>query len=279
MSDIFLNYDDVRHLVKFLGKHRARGDDSLSRIQLVAAGLKTNVGLLHNGLQAINSDSLSGINMTQDHYSDLCVAIRSNDLMSMRHTDRLEVVARSLGWRADSLMHHLKTTTGEMGSNPSLRYDIDFVGDFVKMVGTEHSDQWRSMLFGGPGLFVVTGQPGDGVSRSWIASVLLVDADAATTGEGIITGQRKVDGQPVYGVSARTRESLRNCLDLASTSTVIASHGGSSIDETHGRLVEWADMDGISLSCLKGMLHQAFNNRYSGLPVEIKVDIRDFTGR
>lgn len=278
MSEIFLNYDDVRHLVKTLGKYRPE-DNALSRVQLVSAGLRTNVGLFHNRLHSGEAPSGVGINLTLDHYQRLCEALRNSDLTEMRNTDRLEVVAGALGWRADALMHHLKTVTGEMGANPSLRYDIDFVAEFVKLVGHDHSERWRSMVNAGPGLFVVAGQPGSRVSHSWIATVMFLDPGAKARDDYMIVGRRSADGHRVYGVPARDLESFRKCVELASTSTVIATCGGASFDEARTRLAKWADTAGITLSCLKGMIHKTIRHRYSGQSVEIDIDIRDFTDR
>ena len=261
MSGIFLNYDDVRRLTKILGRHRPT-DDSLSCIRLIAAGLGTTIGLLHNKLQGDGASSDVGINMTEAHYRDLCVTIRSHDLTAMRSTDRLEAIARSLGWRADALMHHLKSTTVDMGSNPSLRLDIDFVGDFAQFTAADQSERWRSMLSDGPGLFVVTGLPGDGVARAMISSVMILDNNAKVGEENNLIGHRESDGQMVYGLSIRTREDLRQCVDLASTSTVVASHVGNGIDETKARLSELGDAEGITLSCLKGVLHRSIHNRH-----------------
>jgi hypothetical protein len=277
MSSIFLNYDDVRHLVKFLGKHRHDDDTSFARIRLVAAGLRTDVGLLNSGLQSDGVSCGTGINLTQERYADLCVAIQSHDLRTMRNTDRLDVVARSLGWRADALMHHLKTMTGEMGQNPSLRYEIDFLGDFARFVGANHFERWRLMLNSGPGLFVVTGTPGNGISRAWIASALILDSSAAPEGDCVV-GKRKVDGSMVYALPARTREDFRRCVELASRSTVIASHGGGSLEETEARFTEWAEADDDSLSCLKGMMHLAVQDRYSAA-AHLEVKICDLSGR
>jgi hypothetical protein len=278
MSDIFLNYDDVRHLVKFLGKYQPDEDTSFARIRLIAAGLQTNVGLLNSRLQSNDTAGGTGINLTRERYADLCVAIQSHDLMNMRNTDRLEVVANALGWRGDALMHHLKATTGEMGKNPSLSYKTDFVGDFLNFVGIEHFEHWRMMLESGPGLFVVTGTPGNGISRAMIASALLLDSSATTDREDRVVGKRKVGGTMIYALAAGTRERLKECVELAASSTVIASDGGKSLDDTEARLTAWTNADGGSLSCLKGIMHLNIVGRYSAAP-HLEVNIRDYTVR
>ena len=122
MSQIFLNYDDVRNLVSTLGKTRPTKDARPS-FTVIEAALGMPAGMLLDRLIRDGAKQDFGVHLSWQKYCDLCLAMEATDLTAVRHTERLEVVAKCLGWRADALMHQLKTTTGKLGRNESLRGD------------------------------------------------------------------------------------------------------------------------------------------------------------
>nr|WP_250808440.1 hypothetical protein [Neorhizobium tomejilense] len=271
MSSIFLNYSDVRRLVSTLGEHRPT-DDSLSCVSIVAAGLDAGRGLLLNGLQEPTPSEGSGIGMSWEQYAALCSEMRSQDLTALRHTDRLAVVARCLGWRADAMMHHLKTTTGKSGSNPSLRYEIDFLGNFSKLAGAERLERWRSLVRSGPGLFVVTGRSGNGIAHTYSASILLVGTiSTVDQNRDVIVGEADGSGERIYGKAIRSNEDLLVCNELAANSTVIATFSSRGISDALSRLVRMSEEAGCSLMSLKGMLHQTLRREDGDWRAEMKI--------
>ncbi len=257
MSHIFLNYDDVRNLVSALGKHRPTGSDTLACLTFFAAALNTSGGLFIARIRFDDPIEGIGIQMTWEHASKLSSAMLSQDLTVVRHTDRLEIVADCFGWRADALMHHLKATTGKLGRNPSLQYEVNLVENFSRIAGPERLGVWTSLVRGGPGLYVVTGTPGNGVVHTYMASFLLAGADAILDQErGLIVGRSKDTGQRVYGKVIRDDNDLHTCVEIAANSTVIVSLSSRGVQDALDQLRRMADKTGSDLGVLKGMLHQ-----------------------
>lgn len=253
MSHISLNYDDVRGLVSWLGKHRPHARDPQDCQTFISAALNTSSGLFIARLRFEGPLEQIGIQLTLHHVTRLSHAITTQDLTALRHTDRLEVVAGCLGWRADALMHYLKTTTGKLGRNPSLDYEINLVENFSRLAGADRIEKWTSILNGGPGLYVVTGKPGNGVVHSYSASFLLAGACVIVDQEGKLIVGRSKDGKRVYGMAVRNGEDLRTCAEIATHSTVIVSLSSRGIDDAIGQI---RDMLGADISVLKGILHQ-----------------------
>jgi hypothetical protein len=118
MSGVFLNYDDVRRLVKVLGHHRpakpsapsdiAAKYDGQQGFEIIASALGISGGVFLNRILQSTFSEVDGVPMSWQQYCDLCLVMLKRDLTTCRHTERLEIVANCLGWRADALMHDLK---------------------------------------------------------------------------------------------------------------------------------------------------------------------------
>jgi hypothetical protein len=261
MSHISLNYDDVRGLVSWLGKHRPHPRDPRDCQTFISAALNTSSGLFIARLRFGEPIEQIGIQLTLDHVTKLSHAMITQDLTALRHTDRLEVVAGCLGWRADALMHHLKTTTGKLGRNPSLEYEANLVENFSRLAGPRRIERWTSILSGGPGLYVVTGKPGNGVVHSYTASFLLAGAGAIVDQEGGLIVGRSKDGQRVYGMAIRNGEDLRACAEIATHSAVVVSLSSRGLDDAIGKL---RDVLGGDMSVVKGILYQTLRHEADG---------------
>jgi hypothetical protein len=269
MSHIFLNYDDVRGLVSALGKHRPRGRDQLDCQTFIAAALNTGSGLFIARLRFQSPIEGTGIQMTHEHVSKLSLAMTTRDLTTLRHTDRLEVVAGCLGWRADALMHHLKTTTGKLGRNESLVYETYLVENFNRRAGVEQTAKWTSIVRGGPGLYAVTGEAGNGVVHSYMASFLLAGAVEITDQEsGLIVGRSRDNGERVYGMPVRAGDDLTRCCEIAANATVIVHFASRNLENAVSKL---RDSAGFDASALKGMLFQTISRHNGEWKVELEI--------
>ncbi|MCS4089944.1 hypothetical protein [Rhizobium sp. BK176] len=274
MSQIFLNYDDVRGLVSWLGKHRPRARDPLGCQAFISAALNTGNGLFVARLRFETPIEQIGIQMTLEHVTKLSRAMTAKDLTVLRHTDRLEIVANCFGWRADALMHHLKSTTGKLGRNPSLQYEINLVENFSRLAGAQRLDKWKSILRGGNGLYVVTGRPGNGVVHSYTASFLLAGAEGITDQEkGLIVGRSKHTGERVYGMAVRNADDIRVCGEIATRSPVIISLASRGVEDAIGQLRGTA---GFNMSVVRGVLHQTLDHKNGEWTAEM--DIVDAAG-
>lgn len=120
MSRIYLNYDDVNDLASALERSRPE-KDLLPSFKIIATAFDLESGELLERLIQVGPHEQCGVPLSWQQYCDLCLAMETRDLTQCNHTERLEVVAASLGWRADILMPFLKNTTGEAGRNQSLR--------------------------------------------------------------------------------------------------------------------------------------------------------------
>ena len=120
MSMIYLNYNDVNALVSALGRSRPE-KDLRPCFKIIASAFGLGSVELLDRLVQVGPHQECGVPLTWQQYCDLCLAMETRDLTQCSHTERLEVVAASLGWRADILMPYLENTTSEAGINQSLR--------------------------------------------------------------------------------------------------------------------------------------------------------------
>lgn len=234
MSGIFLNYDDVRRLVKHLGERRPTGGTVTDAGSLLADGLNTPFSRLETKVWSKHPPmEPEGIELTLEIYEKLRALIISSDLTRLPQVKRLSAVAECFGWRADALMHSLKTTT--KGRNQTLSDDKAFLDRFVGAVGQRKASAWKAVLEGGRGLYIVAGDIGSGASDIRLASVNLLGISLSERLD-FSKGQGGWRNGTVYATAIRTPEDYRRSAILAESATVIATLCGVNIGETRSEL-------------------------------------------
>lgn len=287
MPAVFLNYHDVRKLVSALGEKFLERPYILATDLVIAQAL----GSSHHSLrQAITVDSfhekpsadavpldVTGVQLTYTAYSQLRHAIATQKLDLMKNTERLEVVAGILGWKADALMHWLKTTTSHLGRNPSIPGPYE-VPPLSKLIGS-HAAEWCHLLDAGPGLFLISGKTGSGITTTLMASLKYLSRKgnpmlwAASTQFGEDTSEycTAVDGEipEIIGVSVFSREDAVRALELSKTKTVVATLHADSYHEAYTGFQKLVDNQRDPISTLRA--HLLRRRQFRQIEIEMTV--------
>jgi hypothetical protein len=171
MSSIFLHYADARRLVAAIRELRFPVGVEDATITFCKAFLIYN-GLFWRKLKEPPVDQ-PGLNLTTKIYLDIVRSLGQRAGSTLRNRECIELVAGAFGWRGDAFMHHLKTTTKHLSSNPSV---VETPGPSaiqqITDLGFTDIGNWLESLQAARGLCIVSGQAGSGKSTLQRLSVL-----------------------------------------------------------------------------------------------------------
>jgi hypothetical protein len=190
MSDIFVNYDDVRGLFSSLAK--------LSRTseKVTINGVATGIGLADFEIfprLKLPAPALPGINLDSTAISNLLTFVGSSDLPGMRNTERLNGFCHAFGWKADAMMHFLKSTTGRLGRNPSLLFDWCNFNDL--WTSKTEKEAWVRQFEKGVGLYIIAGPPGHGTNQTMRDTVVELKSNGVAIDPAPIPAYVDFDGE------------------------------------------------------------------------------------
>lgn len=266
VSSIFLNYADVRNLVGYLGKPRQQSEYYFAIDKIIADGFRTNHYHLRQGVMDPSGSPGTGVNLTEAAYFTLRKAVGEMDLSKQKHTRRLAIVAEAMGWKADALMHFLKTTTGKLGRNETLKKE--FFSSLSHLMGQFKAAQWEELLrTGGPGLYLIVGNPGNGIGTTLGCTIKAIAGGQSvmTTTADYLDASSMAHPSPVIfeendanilAVNIFTAAGAFTALKAAEKSIVIATYQASSFTEAYHRLQDLTVGTGTAIPQLRGCLTQ-----------------------
>ena len=97
---------------------------------------------------------MNDISVTQGVVRNLASALSKVDSSSLKHTERLELIASAFGWRSDAFMHALKQAEPVTG--------VERTPSPLDALGVRDIELWRRCMASKSGLFVVCGPTGSG---------------------------------------------------------------------------------------------------------------------
>jgi hypothetical protein len=294
MPAVYLNYHDVRKLVAALGEKYIESPYLLAPDLVIARALGSNHHTLRQALTGdhfdneLSSDVLpehTGVRLTYPAYCHLRHVIVNEKFDAMKNTKRLEVIAGILGWKADALMHSLKTTTAHLGRNPTIPGPLE-VPALSQLIGPHEAD-WCRLLDSGPGLFLISGRTGDGISTTLVSSLkyLIKDAvDATILESSRFTDQGREHGSLGDGVSGKviamqifSAEDAKKALELSQSNKVLASFHATSYHEAYTSIQKLCGRQGHPLTTLRGHILQRWDPMKRVMEVELtKTEDRTF---
>ncbi len=285
MPAVHLNYHDVRKLVAALGEKYEDSQYLFAPDLVIARAL----GSGHHSLrQALMDEALpgvppldsllgaTGVRLTYPAYCELRHVIATQKLDAMKNTKRLELIAGILGWKADALMHWLKTSTGHLGRNPSIPGPPE-VPPLSRLIGP-HEAEWCRLLDTGPGLFLISGRTGDGISTTLVSSLqyLMKNGLDATILEssrfGDVGSEQHSSGAGLTGkavvVQIFSSEDARKAIELSRSNKVLATFHATSYFEAYTGIQKLCRMEGRPLTTLRGHLLQRWSHEKREMEIE-----------
>lgn len=120
---------------------------------------------------------MSHIVVTQAAVRSLASALSKVDTSSLKHGDRLSLIAESFGWKVDAFMHALKQDARKSVNNPS---EIsgrspqfrNFKGEIptLESLGISRVSAWKDVVDQPSGLIIVTGPVGAGKNMTLVST-------------------------------------------------------------------------------------------------------------
>lgn len=114
---------------------------------------------------------MSHIAVTQAAVRNLATALSKVDTSSLKHGDRLALIAESFGWKVDAFMHALKQEAKSGVKNADANREqsrqlgsVDGETVPLERLGISHIAAWKEVLREPSGLIIVTGPTGAGKS-------------------------------------------------------------------------------------------------------------------
>jgi hypothetical protein len=253
MSDIFLNYVDVRSLFARLAR-LSHADETATM-----AGIAEGIGLADFEVfprLKLPPAAVPGVNLDTSTISNLLTCTRKHDLPNMRNTDRLEEFCAAFGWKADAMMHFLKSTTAAVGRNVTLKFDWSNNNDL--WVNDAEEAFWLHQFKRGTGLYIIAAPPGHGSNQTMCHTVAALEASGIAVSPAPIPGYIDFDGENpsaeyLSGLDDRLARSsvlygqafddrgVHMALHFAATKIVIlilqadSSHAALNLVRRHGR--------------------------------------------
>lgn len=287
MSDIFLNYDDVRLLFSGLSKLNHANEPVTMACISAAVGLPDDELFPRLKLPA---PELPGINLDTSAISNLIAYARTNDLSQLRNTDRLNGFCDAFGWKPDAMMHFLKSTTAKLGRNPSL---LPGWSNFNEIwINDQEKETWLRQFDKGTGLYIIVGPPGHGLSQTMRETVSQLTASRPAFDPAPIPVYDDFDGEPpsakaieefdhrlkgnslLYG-PALDDSSIRMALHFARTEIVVVFiHAPSSHMALH--LVRRAGEDAVQYVRVLMAVRRFFE---PAKPPELPLPLRSYSAR
>ncbi|MCV9964774.1 hypothetical protein OIU34_23055 [Pararhizobium sp. BT-229] len=118
---------------------------------------------------------MTDILVTKAAVRKLAASLSKIDSSSLRHTDRLDVIADAFGWRTDAFMHALKgnsTAGGKARVAPSTL----LAGATLDQLGIRLLDSWMRAISSPSGLCLACGATGSGRTTTLAASARHLEA-------------------------------------------------------------------------------------------------------
>ncbi len=110
---------------------------------------------------------MSHIAVTQAAVRNLATALSKVDTSSLKHGDRLALIAESFGWKVDAFMHALKNEAkrGAKNAVPNQEQSrqigsVDGEAVPLERLGISHIAAWKEVVREPSGLIIVTGPTG-----------------------------------------------------------------------------------------------------------------------
>lgn len=156
---------------------------------------------------------MTDILVTKAAVRKLAASLSRIDCSSLRHTDRLDVIADAFGWKTDAFMHALKGNTKEQGkavsSPPVLR-----AGPTLDQLGIRLLETWKRAISSSSGLCLACGATGAGRTTTLEASARHLEAMGRRiyTQEAFPTASHG-DGSVVLFGDLRDRETAEQIFD------------------------------------------------------------------
>ena len=285
MPAVHLNYHDVRKLVAALGEKFEESRYLFAPDLMIARALGTGhhflrQALMEEDISGVPPRSLietTGVRLTFASYCELRHAIATQKLDEMKNTKRLELIAAILGWEADALMHWLKSTTAHLGRNPSIPGPLE-IPSLSALIGP-HEVEWCRILDSGPGLFLISGRTGDGITTTLISSLKYLmkeGLDAKILGCSLSSDVESelfmsLSGQTgkILAVAIFSAEDARKALELSHNNTVLATFHATSYVEAYTGLQKLCRREGQQLSTLRGHILQRWDAAKREMEVEL----------
>jgi hypothetical protein len=166
-------------------------------------------------------NGMTDILVTKAAVRKLAASFSNIDSSSLRHTDRLDLIADAFGWKTDAFMHALKASKNDR-TKPAMRPSALATGPTLGDLGIRLLDSWKRAISSSSGLCLACGATGSGRTTTVEASARYLE----TTGRRVYTrsdlpSSAQGHGEVVLLGDIRDRETAEQALGYAESGFLV----------------------------------------------------------